>query len=197
MTASPAHAPSILGAPNPVTVYDPNNYVPVFMPEQSIYFVAAGGIQDWVASVPYCLSFDSVDELVKAIQNLGYPNTASFPATPPVPAGNTFAGGPYGDGTVPWLGISPVPPTPGNPPIWHASDGAFVIVAGKYADFWNHGVKPFIGSSYHLGLIEDIKMRMDAARNGQPNLGLAMFHPQAQSSVTEQAYGKGVIVRGL
>lgn len=165
--------PGSLGSPNPVTVSDPNNYVPVYMPEQTIYVVAAGGIQDWVASVPYCLSFDSVDDLVQAIQALGYAYTASFAATPPVPAGNTFAGGPKGDGSVPWLGISPVPPQPGDPPIWKASDGAFAVVAGKYGDFWNHGVHPFVGSSYHTTLIEDIKMRMDAARNGQPNLGLA------------------------
>lgn len=170
-----AHSPAILGAPNPVTVYDPNNYVPVYMPEQSIYFVASGGIQSWVASIPYCLSFDSVDDLVKALQALGYAHTAWYPDVPPVPAGNTFAGGPNGDGTVPWLGISPVPPTPGNPPIWHAEEGAFVIVAGKYANFWRSvgAGNPFIGSGQHQQLIEDIQMRMEAAKGGQPNLGMA------------------------
>lgn len=116
-----------------------------------------------------------MDDLVRAIQSLGYAHTASFAATPPVGAGNTFGGGPNGDGTVPWIGISPVPPTPGNPPDWHSEDGAFVVVAGKYANFWRSvgAGNPFIGSGQHLQLIEDIKFRMDAARDGQPNLGLA------------------------
>lgn len=166
MAAAPQarlHYPTVLGTPNPVTVYDPNNYAPSFMPDMTIYITAAGGIQDWVTSVPQCLNFESVDDLVKSLQALGYAYTGAFDNYP-FESNGTFGGGPK-DGLVPWIGISPVP-------TWHASDGAFVVNAGKYADFWNHGVHPFIGSSYHLALIEDIKMRMDAARGGQPNLGM-------------------------
>lgn len=165
--ASP-HPTTVLGTPNPVTVYDPNAYVPAFMPEKSIYLIATGGIQNWVASVPQCLAFESVNDLVSALQSLGYAYTASFESVPfTVPTGQEFAGGPKGNGHVPWIGISPVPTTNG----WHAEDGAFVINAGKYADFWNHGVHPFVGSSYHMTLIDDIRMRMEAAKGGQPDLG--------------------------
>lgn len=168
--AAPGSDPTVLKTPNPVTVYDPNTYVPQYMPEKTIYLMAAGGIQDWVASVPQCLAFESVDDLVSALQALGYAFTASFEEDPFSNANGTFAGGPKGNGHVPWIGISPVPfSMPANPP--QASDGAFVVNAGKYGDFWNHGVKPFIGSSYHATLIDDIQMRMDAARSGQPNLG--------------------------
>lgn len=162
-----------LGTPNPVTAFDPNNYHPQYMPEMTIYLVGAGGVQDWVASIPKCLAFESINDLVSAMQSIGYAYTSSFESVPySVPAGNDFAGGPRGDGSVPWLGISPVPPS-GYPPVWQASDGAFVVNGGVYGDFWNHGVHPFIGSSYHLALIDDVKMRMDAARAGTPNLGLA------------------------
>lgn len=173
-SSMPASNPKRLGTPNPVAVYDPNNYLPQYMPEQTIYLVAAGGIQDWVASIPKCLAFESLDDLVLSLQSIGYAFTSSFEDVPyVVPSGNDFAGGPKGDGSVPWIGISPVPPT-GYPATWHAQDGAFVVNAGVYADFWNHGIHPWIGSSYHKTLIEDINMRMDAARNGAPNLGLAM-----------------------
>lgn len=163
--------PSLLGTPNPVSVSDPNSYRPVFMPEQSIYIVAAGGLQDWVASVPQCLAFENADDLVSALQSLGYANTAKFEYPPfVVPAGNTFAGGPRGNGNVPWIGISPVPAPP-----WQANQGAFVVNAGKYGYFWRDAaVVPFVGSSFHKDLVADIEMRIEAAHNGQPNLGLAL-----------------------
>ena len=167
--------PGVLGSPNPVTVpFDPNSYLPVYMPEQSIFITAAGGIQDWVASVPQCLAFENVNDLVSAIQALGYDFTGAFPNWP-FKTNGTFGGGPTTVGLVPWLGISPVPPTNSGPPdfrpIWSAADGAFVVNAGKYGAFWSHGVTPFIGSSYHTALIQDIQMRMDAARGGNPDLG--------------------------
>ena len=159
---------TILGTPSPVAVPDPNSYLPVYMPQETIILTAAGGIQGFVASVPQCLAFESLNDLVLVLQSLGYFYTAGFAYVPFSPANGTFSGGP-GDGLVPWIGMSPLPFSLNNPP--EAADGAFVVNAGKYANFWNHGVSPFIGSSYHVDLIKDIQMRMDAARNGNPNLG--------------------------
>ena len=171
MTTTAGNNPRLLGTPNPVTVFDPNSYRPVYMPEQSIYLVEAGGLQDWVKSVNKCLAFENVDDLVSALQALGYTYTAKFEDPPyEVPGGNTFAGGPKGNGDVPWIGISPVPAPP-----WQAGQGAFVVNAGVYGYFWKDAaVVPFVGSSFHLDLIADIEMRIQAARNGQPNLGLAV-----------------------
>ena len=48
---------------------------------------------------------------------------------------------------------------------------AFAVNAGKFANYWNHGVSPFVGSSYEMQLKDDISMRTQAAINGNPNLG--------------------------
>lgn len=185
-----AQDPTLLKMPSPVTVYDPNTYAPVFMPEQTIYITAAGGIQDWVTSVPQCLAFESVDDLVVALQALGYAYTSWFEYWPFDDANGPFAGGPR-EGKVPWIGISPVPPSNSGPPdfkpVWRAEDGAFVINAGKYADFWRSAgspAKPFVGSGQHQALVADIQMRMDAARGGQPNLGRANWQASNQAQIS-------------
>ena len=145
-----------------------NLFSPTFMAEKTITIVAPGGIVGYVASVPQCLEFEDEEGLTMALAALGYTFTKTFSYWPFVPsAGTSFAGG-LENGNVPWLVISPVPPVNG---VFDSTQGAFAVNAGKYADFWNHGVHPFVGSSYEASLRADISMRTEAAIQGNPNLG--------------------------
>ena len=148
-----------------------NTFTPHFMPEQTIYTIAAGGIADYVKSVPKCMVFDDADALLAALAALGFPYTEAFEYTPYSPGpGQTFAGGPR-DGKVPWIVVSPVPQQNDQ---WRADQGAFAVNAGVYGYFWRESdIVPFVGSSYHQDLIADIHMRIEAAMAGQPNLGIA------------------------
>jgi hypothetical protein len=144
-----------------------NLFVPHFMPEMTIFIMAPGGISSWVASVPQCMDFLDSDALLMALAALGFPFTETFSYPPFVPsAGTTFSGG-LENGNVPWIVVSPIPKGTG----WSASAGAFAVNAGKFANYWNHGVNPFVGSSYEIQLKEDIANRTQAAQAGQPNLG--------------------------
>ena len=146
-----------------------NLFIPEFMPEGTIQIVAPGGIVSHVASVPQCMDFEDSDALLMALAALGYVHTKTFPYWPFTPApGTTFSGGLLENGNVPWLVVSPVPPVNG---VWDASQGAFGVNAGKFANYWNHGVSPFVGSSYEMQLREDIANRTEAAKQGNPNLG--------------------------
>lgn len=143
-----------------------NSYTPQFMAEMTISVTATGGlVTGWVASVPECLTFESVSALIAALQDLGYPYTETFDFSPFEPApGTSFAGGPR-DGFVPWLGISPVPVINGQ---WRTDQGAFAVNAGVFANYWNHGVHPFVGSSYEADLRADVQRRVDSAKQGMP-----------------------------
>lgn len=145
-----------------------NLFIPAFMAEKTITIVAPGGIVGYVASVPQCMQFEDSDALLMALAALGYVYAKTFPYWPFVPApGTTFAGG-LENGKVPWLAISPVPVFND---VWDSTQGAFAVNAGKYANFWNHGVSPFVGSSYEMELRSDIAARTEAAKQGNPNLG--------------------------
>ena len=143
-----------------------NTYMPQFMAEKTIAITATGGlVTGWVASVPKCLTFESVGGLIAALQDLGYLYTETFDFSPFQPApGTSFAGGPR-DGFVPWLGVSPVPVINGQ---WRTDQGAFAVNAGSFANYWNHGVNPFVGSSYENDLRADIQVRVESAKQGMP-----------------------------
>lgn len=145
-----------------------NLFVPSFMDEKTITIIAPGGLTGYVASVPQCMSFLDSEALLLALAALGYTYTKTFSYWPFVPAPGTTFGGGLENGRVPWLAISPVPVVND---VWDATAGAFAVNAGKYANFWNHGVNPFVGSSYEMDLRTDIATRMEAARQGNPNLG--------------------------
>lgn len=145
-----------------------NLFEPDFMPEQTISTTVAGGITGWVKSVPLCMAFEDSDAIRMALEALGYLYTKTFSYPPYTPGyGQTFSGG-LENGNVPWLVLSPVPVINNN---WDATAGAFAVNAGKFANYWNHGVSPFVGSSYEAELRADIAMRIEAAKNGNPNLG--------------------------
>jgi hypothetical protein len=113
------------------------------------------------------MDFLDSDALLLALAALGFVYTENFSYWPFVPAaGTTFSGG-LENGNVPWIVVSPVPKVG----VWDASKGAFAVNAGKFANYWNHGVSPFVGSSYEMQLKDDISMRTQAAINGNPNLG--------------------------
>lgn len=136
------------------TMEDPaNDYVPVFMPEGSVWVNAPGGLIDPVASVPQCLTAASAGELLPALAALGYDSVSVFLDEP-------FHGGTTDfNRRVPWLTVV----MGGNP--------AFIVNAGKIANYWNHGVNPFEGSSYENDLRQDFENRSQQAAAGNPDIG--------------------------
>lgn len=145
-----------------------NLYSPTFMPEKTITIIGPGGITGYVASVPQCLEFGDEEGLIMALAALGYTFTKIFSYWPFVPAFGTTFGGGLENGNVPWLSLSPVPVVND---VWDSTAGAFIVNAGKFANYWDHGVNPFVGSSYEMQLREDIAVRVEAAKAGNPNMG--------------------------
>ena len=129
-----------------------NDYVPEYRPEQglgSIKIIAPGGIAGWVEPVPACLTDDSLPGLLAALADLGY-YAASFSYWP------FYGGSAWFSDMVPWLSLT------------NAYMNTFYVNAGLFANYWNHGIHPFVGSSEEMALRADIDYRFQAAAAGYP-----------------------------
>lgn len=128
-----------------------NDYVPDFRDEGDVKIVAAGGIIGIVEPVPACLEDNSLPGLVAAMNDLGY-SPATFYYWP------FYGGVAWFSDMVPWLSMT------------DSYLHTFYVNAGIFANYWAHGVNPFVGSSYEQSLRADINYRFQAAAAGYPTI---------------------------
>lgn len=123
-----------------------NSFVPVYLPFNSVH--ATGyGFSEPIDSIPYCMSTVSIPKLIAVIQSYGF-EVSIFFATPWKDSGFTF------NQQVPWLSLP---------------NGA-VVNAGIIAEYFNHGVNPFVGTDEETGLIADINYRIQQAQVGNVSI---------------------------